>query len=69
MFIIELEHTLIIIAVYITSIGFYNNPFSSETVKDFLEEYFTHSKNTLVGGRGIESLCLLCIQCFEVKII
>ena len=38
---------------------------SSETVKDYLDEYYRQSRKALVG-KGNESLCLLCIQCFEV---
>ncbi len=38
---------------------------SSESVKEYLEEYFLKSQETL-NRKVDENLCLLCIQCFEV---
>lgn len=40
---------------------------SSESVKEYLENYFVRSQEAL-DGKIDENLCLLCIQCFEVKI-
>ena len=38
--------------------------FSIDVVKDHLEEYFSRSRQLIKDDR---SLCLLCIQCFEVS--
>ena len=37
--------------------------FSTEIVREHLEDYFTRSQQIIKDDR---SLCLLCIQCFEV---
>jgi hypothetical protein len=42
--------------------------FSPETVKDYLEEYFTQSQRAL-GENVDQNLYLLCIQCFEVGLM
>ena len=59
-------HNLVLSSACFTSVS--SCCCSMDEVKSHLQEYFDRSRQTMQAAQAIdENLCLLCIQCLEVK--